>query len=262
MEVFITIHEKMIVENNRLEEQIKDLQNQLKQFPTGKLIITHDQNHLKWYVSDGKTSTYLTKAKRPLAEQLAAKKYLSQKLDFLIAEKTAIQFYLRHHHSSKSPDKLLLDSPYQELLLPYFQPDSQMAQNWMREDYDRNTNYPEQLIHKSFSGNVVRSKSEVIIDTALYINKIPYRYECSLPLGDTTLYPDFTILHPVTGKIFYWEHFGMMDNPGYAKNAYSKLQLYNSFDIIPSINLITTFETKEHPLNSELVENIIQTYFL
>ena len=59
----------------------------------------------------------------------------------------------------------------------------------------------------------MRSKSEAMIAMSLYVQKIPYRYECELKLGSITLFPDFTIRHPETGEIFYWEHFGMMDKP-------------------------------------------------
>ena len=96
----------------------------------------------------------------------------------------------------------------------------------------------------------------------LYINKIPFRYECALHLGETTLFPDFTIRHPKTGNVYYWEHFGLMDNPAYSQNAYSKLQLYTSHGIIPSIQLITTYETKDNPLSTDIVEKIIAYYFL
>jgi len=96
----------------------------------------------------------------------------------------------------------------------------------------------------------------------LYTNHIPFRYECPLILGDTTLYPDFTIRHPKTGNTYYWEHFGLMDNPTYSQNAYSKLQLYSTHGIIPSINLITTYETKNAPLGTDIVEKIIKHYFM
>ena len=54
----------------------------------------------------------------------------------------------------------------------------------------------------------------------------------------------------------------MMDDLSYSKNTFSKLELYNSHGLIPSVNLITTFETKNNPLNSQMIEKIIQHYFL
>lgn len=132
----------------------------------------------------------------------------------------------------------------------------------MNSPYERSLQYPEKLIHKSASGNIVRSKSEALIDTLLYINKIPFRYECILQLGTSSIYPDFTIIHPQTKEIYYWEHFGMMNNPDYQIKTISKLQLYFSHGIIPTIQLITTYETKDQPLTYDVVDKIIHDYFL
>ena len=87
---------------------------------------------------------------------------------------------------------------------------------WMNSPYEHNTKYPEQLTLKTISGHTVRSKSEALIDMALHVNKIPFRYECALPLSDIVLYPDFTIRHPQTGNFYYWEHFGLMDDLNYS----------------------------------------------
>lgn len=127
--------------------------------------------------------------------------------------------------------------------------------------FERNPKHPEALIHKGISGNILRSKSEAIIDTFLHTNQLPYRYECKLVLGQETLYPDFTIRHPKTGEIYYWEHFGKMDDPSYYRKVFPKLRLYTSHNIIPSINLITTFETQDNPLTVDVIEKIIQHYF-
>ncbi|MGN1139786.1 MAG: ATPase, partial [Oliverpabstia sp.] len=191
------------------------------------------------------------------------KKYLSLKLEEFMNEKRSIKFYLDHHTSHiKSEELLSTDSGYHELLLPFFTPLSQELTDWMNCPYQKNPLYSEQLIHKSVSGHLLRSKSESIIDTFLYINKIPFRYECALTLGEVVLFPDFTIRHPRTGQIYYWEHFGLMDQSPYSQKTYAKLQLYTTYGIIPSIHLITTYETKEYPLSSEIVEKIIQYYFL
>ncbi len=151
---------------------------------------------------------------------------------------------------------------YHNLLAPYFQLTNEELISWTTAPYEHNITYPEHLTHHSISGNTVRSKSEAIIDMTLYTNQIPFRYEAQLMLNDIPVFPDFTILHPRTKEIYYWEHFGMMDNEKYAKSACSKISLYTSNNIIPSINLITTFETKDHPLSTVLVDNIIQHYFL
>lgn len=260
---FFTLYERILKERQRLQKQIDSLQTKLSGFPSGKLICSQTGNRCKWYQSDGHTKVYIPKEEKQLAEQLAAKKYLSLLLEDLSHEKKAIDFYLNHHFpDSGRSEHLLTNIPgYKELLSPFFLPKSQELSDWMTSPYEHNTNYSEQLILKTLSGNLVRSKSEVIIDMALYTNQIPFRYECALHLGDTTLFPDFTIRHPESGELYYWEHFGRMDDPLYYKNVFSKLQLYTSHGIIPSINLITTYETKENPLSSEVIEKIIEHYF-
>ena len=258
------VYEQALKEKKKLEQQINLLQQQIKQLPDGKIFCTHYGKYTKWYQSDGKTQTYIPKKERPLAEQLALKKYLSLQLENFQQEKLAIEYYLRHHDTNaEQAEKSLYYTPaYKELLSPYFKPLSQELLEWEKADYDKNDKYPENLIHETVSGIYVRSKSEEMIDMVLYKNKIPFRYECKLSLGDAAFYPDFTIRHPKTGNTYYWEHFGLMDDANYSKNAFAKLQHYASNGIIPSIQLITTYETQEHPLTINHVEEIVNHYFL
>ena len=195
---------------------------------------------------------------------MAHKKFLTLALKDLTHELRALDFYLDHHSKNfgKTQHTLTNIPGYRELLTSHFNSIFPQAFDWQNASYEQNPKYPEQLIHKTASGNYVRSKSEVLIDLYLYTHKIPFLYECALHLGDATLFPDFTILHPKTGELFYWEHFGLMDEPAYYQNAFSKLQLYTSHGIIPSVNLITTYETKRSPLSSEVIEKLIDHYFL
>lgn len=260
-EVLKTIFQRMCLEKQRLEEQIKLVESQLNEFPEGRIICKRNEKRYKWYHSQNGKLTYISKKGRKLAEQLAAKKYLTHLYEDLIHEKNAIDYYIRHHKEGAA-EKMLTQMPeYQELLMPYFKVLSQELYEWQNSPYDHCMKYPEQRKHKTTSGNIVRSKSELLIDMTLYKHKIPFRYECALQLEDEVFYPDFTIRHPETGEVFYWEHFGKMDNERYAKNTGSKLQFYIAHGIIPGVNLITTYETKDKPLSIETVENLIQEYF-
>lgn len=258
------IYERMLKEKQRLEDEIRTVQKKLQTMPEGTLVCSKNHTRYKWYISNGHTKEYLPKKEKKLAEQLAARKYLTTLQKDLLLEKKAIDAYLRHFNADTCQSHLLLteESEYQRLLAPYFKPLSHEISDWMNSPYDTNPKYPEQLIHKTLSGHYVRSKSESLIAMSLYINQIPFRYECALFLGSSTIYPDFTIRHPHTGKIYYWEHFGRMDDPSYYKNVYPKLLLYNTYNIVPSIQLITTYETKDNPLSSDVIEKIITDYFL
>lgn len=52
-----------------------------------------------------------------------------------------------------------------------------------------------------------------------------------------------------------------MDDEEYIKKTYSKLQVYALNGIIPSVNLIMTFETLNTPLGAEDVIELIEKYF-
>ena len=251
----------MLFERQRLEERINLLESQVKELPIGKLICAQNGKRWKWYCSDGHESVYIPKKEQSFAEELATKKYLSLLCEDLRQEKDAIDYYLRHHKASKAEELLIEESEYQKLLSSNFLPQSKEMIDWINSQYETCNKYPEKRIFKTASGNMVRSKSEVLIDMGLYTHKIPFRYECELNLGELTLYPDFTIKHPKTGKIYYWEHFGRMDDPKYAQNAISKLKSYIENGIIPDIGLIATYETREHPLDYEMIEKIVKEKF-
>lgn len=261
---FTTLYNQICDEYKRLEHQIKFLETQIKTLPKGALICAKNGNYFKWYKRDGTKLSYLKKKNLKLAEELALKKYYSLQLQDLLHEKIAINMYLKHHQQNvNKASRLLSDtSGYLALLTNHFTDYSKELKEWVNAPYEKNNKYPEQLIHKSISGNIVRSKSEALIDMALYQNQIPYRYENPLILNDITIYPDFTLRHPKTGQLLYWEHFGMMDNPNYSKNACNKLQLYSSNGLIPSFHVITTFESEECPLTSVLIGKIIEYYFM
>src|SRR5574344_2972007 len=80
-------------------------------------------------------------------------------------------------------------------------------------------------------GELVRSKSEVIIADTLARYKIPYRYEMPLVVKTNGLErrefrPDFCCLRVRDRKEFLWEHFGMMSDSEYASSAVKKIQVY------------------------------------
>ena len=79
-------------------------------------------------------------------------------------------------------------------------------------------------------------------------------------LGGKVVFPDFTVLNTRTRKTFYWEHFGMIDDPEYLEKALKKVELYGKNDIIVGENLLITYETRNQPLLSSNVEVIIQNH--
>lgn len=259
----IIIYQRMLQESKRLEAKIRDIERQIQLLPEGKLICAQYGNNSKWFHSDGHKKQYIKKKDKQLAEQLAYKKYLTSLLEDLSNEHRAISFYLRHHQKEipKSQQLLETSQEYKKLISSYFIPMKEELYQWTQELYEKNPYHPERANQRTSAGVYVRSKSEVLIATYLHMNQIPFRYECALSLGGMTYYPDFTIRHPKTGEVYYWEHFGMMDSPDYVKKTCEKIHTYTIHGIVPSIRLITTYETQECPLSTEMIEREIAYYF-
>lgn len=99
----------------------------------------------------------------------------------------------------------------------------------------KETRFLEQgLIHRTERGDLVRSKSELVIADKLQARKIQYAYEQPLNLPDGRVrYPDFTIADHARGLTFYWEHLGMLDDPNYRTRWERKRAEYISAGIKP-----------------------------
>jgi exodeoxyribonuclease V alpha subunit len=105
-------------------------------------------------------------------------------------------------------------------------------------------------IHEALSGDMLRSKSEVIIANLLHEREIPFSYEQPLFAPDGTLrLPDFTVAS--RGRTFYWEHLGLLDQGRYADEWERKKAWYDRW--FPG-QLLTT---EEGPYLSKSAEDTI-----
>lgn len=127
----------------------------------------------------------------------------------------------------------------------------------------------EKLIHVTSRGEAVRSKSEVIIANLLHSKKIHYHYETPLEIGGITKYPDFTIEDDDTGVTYYWEHCGMLSDPGYRRRWNEKREWYTVQNILPHEKgggakgtLIVTEDSPSGGISSQKIEEIINRVIL
>ena len=105
-----------------------------------------------------------------------------------------------------------------------------------------NKRYADQYKHLTDKGDYVASKSEMMIANKLYSLGIHYEYEKEVVIGNVHFRPDFTIFTK-DGRIFYWEHAGMMDEPEYRRRHDDKMDFYERNGIRLQENLIVT---KDH----------------
>ncbi len=200
------IYDQIKREVDILSRKYDKLHQQLLKMPEGELLCAKNGDYTKWYLHNDKTLSYISKRENKLAEKLALKKYYEYQMQELekqihILEKCAAAL---KKVNMKSEYLLREESPYWKLLKIHFEKYEKEKISWMNGQYKCNPSHPENLIHKTMQGHLVRSKSEVIIANTLYMNQIPYRYENQLEIKGVILYPDFTILHPKTNNLCYW----------------------------------------------------------
>lgn len=120
--------------------------------------------------------------------------------------------------------------------------------------------YEDRLVHRTARGELVRSKSEVIIANALYYHHLEYVYEPELILDGIMKRPDFKVVDDDTGEVWYWEHCGLMNDPRYKKRWNDKKAFYQKNGIEEGKNLICTFD-ENGALDSQKIERIIEEIF-
>ena len=93
----------------------------------------------------------------------------------------------------------------------------------------------ERLIHNTTRGELVRSKSEVIIANLLHEKNIDYDYEQELIINGVPQdkFPDFTIEDDDTGVKYVWEHLGMLSDHAYKRRWQEKERWYRDNGILP-----------------------------
>lgn len=172
---------------------------------------------------------------------------------------------------SRQREKLIVlsDLPIQELV--------QYANDWHSDTKQRYTDlfevpniieiesgkqkryFEEKLIHKTIRGEMVRSKSEVIVANILDKLNIDYCYEEPLEVSGKTYIPDFTLRYQ--GRTAYLEHLGMLRNKSYRKHWDNKRANYESAGVSETLgNLIITEDGLDGSLDASLIESKIQKW--
>ncbi len=268
-----------------IEKRLAELQNLLftkkksyEKTPQGRIRISQKGGHPEYYLVTERGSLrgkYLPHSQKTLARQLAQKDYDARLIKLLQKEISALQNYMKQTSNGRAIPELYnsLCPARRSLITPAILTNEQYAARWQDVSWTGRPFAPDAPYICTAHGERVRSKSEVIIADTLFRYNIPYRYEFPITLkrinsddirrdfgSSITLYPDFLCLNTRTRAEFFWEHFGLMDDPEYAKNAAGKLRLFTENGIFPGRNLIITIETQSEPLSTRAIEKIIAEF--
>jgi UvrD-like helicase C-terminal domain len=115
--------------------------------------------------------------------------------------------------------------------------------------------YGDQLIHRTQKGDMVRSKSELVIANTLYSMNIDYEYErpCEGSVTAGRVRPDFSFTDP-SGDLILWEHLGMLRRQDYRAGWEWKKKWYEDNGFVQGKNLFTTQDDERGGLDSKAVK--------
>lgn len=215
--------------------------------------------------SRGWVRKYIKKENSILPKKLAQKHYYMEIHGVLDRNVSALKNFIQQYH----PEKLQeiydgLGEVRKRLIDAMVISERERVKQWNSEEYEGNSFHPENLRFETEQGEFVRSKSEVIIANILYQHRkdILYKYEKPLELlvdrKVKTIYPDFTIMNIHTGKIWYWEHAGRMDDVTYANEFAKKTNTYVTNGFLPGKDVIFTYETMANPLEIFAIRRIVE----
>lgn len=230
-----------------------------------RLLIVHRDNHIEYYTkkkdhaSNEWKKRYLRKEDFWIARAIAQGDY-EKELETKVAGIRELMTMLRDTYPDNGIEDVYLSiRPDRRALVdPVIPIRKQKLNEWMGKKGAEKGFLEGKPVFLTDNNEKVRSKSEMIIANLLYKEKIPYQYERQLILNNgREVYPDFSFYDPDNGEVTYWEHFGMMDNSDYQNNALKKINDYAADGIVAGVNLITSFENREEPLNIPLIKEII-----
>ena len=260
---------KTIEEKEKLVHRIETL---ISNAPDGSMKFQVKNGKIYYYhnVKDSRTGqwckTYIKKKQIQMAKALTQKSYYTSVLLVLKSQLVQLKNFIETFNE-EGVEEIYRNLPEARKVLvnPVAIGIKERIDVWAREEYELNTSYPEFLIYETEQGEMVRTKSELIIANVLYQYKddIEYKYERPLELkakdgSNIIVHPDFTIINKHTGRIYYYEHAGRMDEPKYAVDFVKKMNLYSTNGILQGDELFVTYETYSMPLDINCVKKIVE----
>ena len=249
-----------------IEREIAAIQNEMKDFPAGHIISSScEERTMLYHVNEGKRK-YLGKKDSDVIAQLARKELLAASLGDLNDERKLLSHFVdsvEMFQKSNPRSHIECLSDRSARIMNIIPAKDDVVNEWIQTPYTSSAPFPENKTTRTVDGSYVRSKSEADIYYLLKKYSIPFKYECDLYYDGRIIgCPDFTILHPITYRIFLWEHLGLLDDKTYTKKCIAKSQAYIDAGFYPMVNLLFTGETKDNPFEIDLAEKFIEHFLL
>ncbi|MBR3786566.1 MAG: hypothetical protein IKJ77_09185 [Firmicutes bacterium] len=243
---------------------MKICEKQLRSLPEGNLSV-YQKNGRNYYNKYDQGSTiYLGNENQHEVQELMKRKILFHTAERMKHNEQLMMDFLEAYQDP-NPESVResLGQAYQSEQIDLFSVHKRKSKlDWGDQPYRRSEKYPEQLTHKTMKGDMVRSKSEVIIANTYFIKNAQYRYEEITEIGSKYFAPDFKVLIPRINKIKMHEHFGRMDDPEYRRNAMWKIEYYITNGYRPYEDILFTFDDLDGNIDAQALDRLITNFMM
>ena len=249
----------------KMEELVRYLERTLARNQPGRVRVARIKGKVYYYQVDNnkdRNGTMIPPSDTGRIRRLVRKAYYEK-----VYESASAELELLGKLIAKYP-KLSAEEIYGNLseerrswIDPILLPDDEYAAEWEAKEYKRKIITEGTPFYMTLKGDMVRSKSKQIIADRLYSKGIPYRYECALQLRTGTIHPDFTILRLNDREEIYLELWEGLDDPERADMLAERSGNYALDGILPGERLFQMYETRRHPLDTAMLDRLIDQVF-
>ena len=294
--VYDPVLEALYSERTRIASEIESIEKFLAKAPNANIrvrnrngnwyfteVLSNTDSHSAESLSTTPSEHYISITDSHRIKILNSKHYAQQILRQLRQDLKTIDYMIAHYHPERRAEIYSALSEGRRMhISPLYQPindiiadfNSAEIQPFVYHGNQTSLQVDAGAIYRTENGEMVRSKSELLIANELSRRGIPYHYEEEITLAASntvnyaesaaasgfTYHPDFVVLNPRTGKKYIWEHFGRMGDPSYAIDKVGRIRRYIQNGYIPGINLITTFEAESQPLTTDVINAMITNF--
>jgi hypothetical protein len=252
-----------------IESLIAQETSRLKQYKgleKGKLQVTSSHGNIQYlFVENGTNAPkYMPVIEKEKVRLFAQREYDEKMYEHLNTTKARLSRFIKNY------DENSIDAIYENMcdgrkrLVTPIRPDKETIINtWMEMHPGGMNTIDDEPDIRTNRGDYVRSKSEKILADYFYEAGIPYQCEPKFTLfSGKNVYPDFVLLNVRNNRTIYWEHFGKVDEAAYVIRNMSKLMDYEKSGLLLGDNLIITLETRERPLDMELIKRNVEQFLI
>ncbi|MBO4927841.1 MAG: hypothetical protein J5379_06300 [Clostridiales bacterium] len=260
------LRRELLAHKERLERAIMEAEKIMEDAPVGSLKMCTCGKHTRHYLITEKgnsTGKYISTKEVDLISRHAKKSYAQKFLREARCELKAIEILLRsmNNHDAETV-YTKLNPTRKKLVTPILRDEQERIRFWNGLSYNISTDFPEEKVFQTRRGEMVRSKSELMIADMYFELGIPYRYECEVKLKNGIVkYPDFTLYHAAQRTVYYHEHLGKLDDERYRERNMKKFRLYEQSGILVGKNLLITWESEKFPFNIQTFRGQIKGLF-